>query len=286
MVSIIITTRQEPETLSRAIEAFQQEEMGEKEILVVGPDQQTERIVAGFSSRYPEVKYLKDQGRGKPRALNLAFSRVRGEIIILSDGDVHIKEGSGEEIISLFDRPEVGAVTGQPVPVNRPDNLYGWWAYFLTRAAHQMRQTATDFPCSGYLYALRKELVESIPEDSLAEDAYLTQTVREQGYQAVYAPQAKVYVKFPGNFSDWMKQKIRATGGYIRDRKTTKSRNFIQETRQGIALFFLLPKNLKQFFWTILLYLARIYLWIRIFWEIRIRKKGMTEIWQRVESTK
>jgi len=83
MVSIIITTYKEPKSLPKAIEAFLNDirnsekfVIGRKtlpegqmfEILVVGPDKATAGIAEGFSKKYPQVKYLEDQGRGKPAA--------------------------------------------------------------------------------------------------------------------------------------------------------------------------------------------------------------------------
>ncbi|MGB9680934.1 MAG: glycosyltransferase, partial [Minisyncoccia bacterium] len=171
--------------------------------------------------------------------------------------------------------------------------LFGYWSHFLTEAAHQMRLKGKRFPCSGYLYAIRKKLVQSIPEDILSEDVVITEMVRDQGYQVVYAPEAKVYVKYPNNFKDWLDQKVRSTGGYTQKLKVgnfklrvNKARNFVQEILYGFRLFFIYPKILKEFYWTFLLYLARLYLWFLIFWKIRVKHKKFTELWSRIESTK
>jgi len=189
-----------------------------------------------------------------------------------------------------FKDNKIGAVSGHPVSLNKRENIFGYWSHFLTEAAHQMRLKNRIWPCSGYLYAVRKKLVEKIPEDIFSEDAYLTELIRSKGYKIFYEPKAIVYVKYPDNFCDWLKQKIRSTGGYIQKIKNEKikikSRGFFQEIKGGIKLFFKYPKNLKEFFWTILLYLARVYLWLLIFLKIKIFHQKFSKIWQRVESTK
>ncbi|MDA2921845.1 glycosyltransferase [Patescibacteria group bacterium AH-259-L07] len=302
MVSIVITSYQEPKTLPKAIEAVLAcidkwgVKHGEFEVMVIGPDKDTQHI-AGI---YPEITYIKDKGRGKPAALNIALKTVRGEIIILTDGDVVIGENSIEKIYLPFRNKNVGAVSGRPVTINSRKTLFGYWSHFLTHAAHQMRLHGKAFPCSGYLYAIRNA-INHIPENLFSEDAYITKVIRKKGYDVVYAPHAKVYVKYPDNLSDWLKQKIRATGGYIQKIKNQKgrikfgqqrlakiknTRSFGQEIFNGIWLFFSYPKNLKEFWWTVLLYMTRLYLWFMIFWSIKIKKRKFANIWQRVESTK
>jgi len=319
MISVIITTYREKTTLPKAIQAIldnirNSEEfiVGKEtwsegqmfEILVIGPDQDTERIVREFSQKYPEVRYLKDSGVGKPAALNLAFQKAEGEILVLTDGDVWTEKDALRNLLKHFEIKEIGAVSGRPVSINPRNNIFGYWSHFLTEAAHHMRLSDKHWPCSGYLYAIRNLYIRNkfvfrsqniLPEDVLSEDAVITEMIRNQGYQIVYAPEAKVYVKYPDNFRDWIKQKVRATGGYLQNLRNYESvtnirikkmRALWQEIGGGLKLFFTYPQNLREFWWTILLYLARIYLWFLIFWQIKIRHLSFNQIWQRIESTK
>jgi len=294
MISIIITTFKEPRTLPKAIKAFLEDEIEEeKEILVVGPDEETEKITKDFSKIYPFIYYLKDEGKGKPSALNLAFQAAKGDWLILSDGDVFIKKGALKEIIKYFKDSKIGAVSGQPIPLNSRENLFGYFAHFLTNSAHFLRLEKSRkkqfFPCSGYLYAIRN-IIKEIPENILAEDAFISQIFWQKGYKIAYAPKAMVFVKFPQNLHDWLIQKKRATGGQVQKIKAydlkIKTRSFWQEIFQGVKFFFIYPKNLKEFFWTFLLYFLRIYLWFLIYLDLFFKKKSFEKIWLRVESTK
>jgi len=331
MVSVVITTYKELNTLPKALEAIKKEKVAD-EILVVAPDQETEDFIkenyskaseiclpalasmqqrslglAGksiigrtkFDNNFGrvregvEVRFFKNERIVKPAAINLAFRQAKGEIVVLTDGDVIIKEGSIKLLVRALEKKENGLACGRPVSVDPSNNLFGYWSHFLCFAAHQMRSKNKIFPASGNLCALKKNLFSSIPEETMIDDALLTQIVLSKGYQVVYLKEAEVFVKYPKNFKDWLKQKIRATGGYLEKLQITnyklqmgKMRNFGQEIKEGVKLFFVYPKNLREFFWTILLYLARIYLWFLIFWQIKIKKRGAKDLWQRVESTK
>jgi len=293
MISIIITTKKEPQTLPKAIEVIlnQIKNNSNFELLVVGPDQETEKI----SQKYQSIKFIKDADQGKPAALNLALEQAQGNILILTDGDVWLGEEAIEKLIKNFDNKKIGAVSGCPVPINLKNNLFGYWAHFLTNAADWTRRKKSKIgdylACSGYLYAFRK-IIKEIPSNTLIEDGIISQMIWQNSYKIAYAPEAKVYVKFPTNLQDWFKQKIRSTGGYVQKikarhrqliMKQDRMRGFREEVSDGLKLFFTYPKNLKEFFWTILLYLARLYLWLMILWQIKILKKTP---WERVESTK
>ncbi|MCX7778806.1 MAG: glycosyltransferase [Patescibacteria group bacterium] len=219
MVSIVVTTYREKKTLTKSIRLIVDENIENYELIVVGPDRETEEIVQDFQITYPQIRYIKDKGRGKPAALNLAFKEAKGEILVLTDGDVFIEKGAIKKLLQHFKDKKIGAVSGYPISINSRNNLFGYWSHFLTTAAHLLRQKKSKrgeyLVCSGYLYAFRNTIIEKIPEETLVEDSIISQTIWQKGYKIIYEPEAKVYVKYPDNLSDWLKQKIRTTGGYI-----------------------------------------------------------------------
>lgn len=168
----------------------------EYEILIVGPDEETEKIANNFQQQYPQVKYLQDRGAGKPAALNLALGQVKGEILVLTDGDVWVEQNALKYLLEPFVDSKVGAVSGHPVSINSRNNLFGYWSHFLTEAAHHLRLTEKDWPCSGYLYAIRNLYIRNkfvfrsqdiLPENVFSEDAVITQMIHGKGYQVIYA---------------------------------------------------------------------------------------------------
>jgi len=292
MISIIITAYKEPNTIGKAIESFTDQKIKpDYELIVACPDKETYDVIKKYEAKNKKIKYLKDPGKGKPSALNLIFSKAKGDILILSDGDVYVNENSVNLLLKHFKDPKVGAVSGHPIPINSRKEKYGYFAHLLTEMIHQNRKNSAkkDFiSCSGYLYAVRKNLLDKIPENTLSDDAYISHLVKEKNYLIDYEENAKVYVKYPNHFKDWLKQKKRSAGGYNQISQSFKKkveRSFLKESK-GIFRVLKFPKNIKEFTWTIQLILIRFYLWILIYIDINFRKKEFKKIWVRIESTK
>ncbi len=294
MISVLLTAYREPKTIGRAIEAFARQISKKDEILVAAPDEETLKVVKSYSKRFKNIKTVKDPARGKPAALNLLFKKAKGGILILSDGDVYISNNAVTEILLPFRNEKVGAVTGRPVSINSRVNMFGYWSHLLTDiGAHETRLNLVKqgkfIVCSGYLFALRKGIVKEVPEEALSDDAVISHLIWGNGYRIGYAPKALVYVKYPDNFSDWLKQKKRSAGGYWQinqyAKNTPKMRTFSKEA-WGFWRIWKYPKNLKEFYWTFVLLFARLYLWLLILINLKIRKKTLKQVWLRVESTK
>ena len=126
-----------------------------------------------------------------------------------------------------------------------------------------------------------------LPEQLLSEDGYISYLVYKKGYRIDYEPKAIAYITYPKNFKDWIKQKKRSVGGYnqIARLLNVKIRSFGKESSNFWKLFKYV-RNLKELLWLGELFIARIYLWAVIYWDINIKKKKRKELWERVESTK
>jgi cellulose synthase/poly-beta-1,6-N-acetylglucosamine synthase-like glycosyltransferase len=290
-LSILVTAYREPGTIGRALEALiAQVDAASTEILLICPDDPTAQAAA----RYPQVIVLRDAGRGKPAALNLGFQHARGEIIVMTDGDVWVEQGAIAALLKPFDDPRVGAVSGRPVSVSPRDTLLGYWSHVLTDAgAHaerSIRDSRAEFlVCSGYLYAVRAALVDPIPEEALAEDAVISHSIAEKGFRVRYTQNSRVFVRYPATYRDWLTQKVRSTGGYAQPviaRSRFQMRSFRREAATGPLRALHYARNIREVAWTILLAAARLHLWLLVFWRVRVQRRPLAELWQRVETTK
>ena len=293
MISIIITSYREPATIGRAIEALLPQMPAGAELLVVCPDAETTAVVSGYSLRHPAVRHVADPGQGKPLALRYGLAAARGEIVVLSDGDVIVAAGALEALLAPLADPGVGTVTGRPMSASPRDTLLGYWSHLLTDSAHRVRLerdlTSAFLLCSGYLFAFRKALIGEIPPDALAEDAVISHLIAHTGAAIRYAPDARVFVKYPTTYRDWLRQKVRSTGGYAQDyvRKSPFSmRSARLEIVKGTGLALRFARSPREFGWTLLLFLARLHLWLLVLWNVRFRQRPLTALWQRVETTK
>jgi len=291
MLSAIITSCKEPKTIGKAIDCIAGQISSKDEVIVIAPDLETLKEASKLKTKYRNLRLIQDAGKGKPAALNLAVSKAKGDILVLTDGDVYVGENSLIHLLKPFSDKRVGAVSGNPVSLNPRSNKFGFWAYVLTQIANERRIYALNhnlrFFCSGYLFAIRKNLFPNLPENLLSEDGYISHMVYQAGYKIFYSPESKVYVKYPDNFSDWIKQKKRSAGGYNQIKQILgKELRSLKTESFGAFKLLKYVSNLKEFFWLISLFSARLYLWFVIYKDINIKKKSHNEIWQRVESTK
>lgn len=290
-ISIILTAFREADTIGIALQPLiDQSANFDAEILVICPDEET----AEAARRYKGVRVLRDPALGKPAALNLVMLEAQGQILVLSDGDVQVAPGALAALLAPFDDPQTGVVSGRPVSRNPRDRMLGYWSHLLTDAgAHQERErldaAGRFFVCSGYFYAFRAGLVKGIPEYALAEDALVSHLIAELGYRTRYAPEARVLVRYPDHYADWLRQKVRSAGGYAQPviaKSPLRMRSFRHEAVSGSLRALRYARNAREFGWTLALFAARLHLWLLIFWRVRVLNTPLIDLWLRVESTK
>ena len=291
MISIVITSFKEPKTIGKAIESFINQKTKEKyELIISSPDKETQEIV----KKYPQVKLFKDPGKGKTYALNLLLPKLKGNIVILSDGDVYVSENSINELLKFFNDKKVGCVTGRPVSINSRDNLLGYWSHLLCYGAHRMRlkrdKKEEFLECSGYLWAFRNKLISEIPRET-AEDSIVPLLLYLKGYKIKYAPLAEVYIKYPSTMHEFIEQKKRTSKAhetlinYTNLKKIPRMKSLRNEITESYTLFSF-SRDIKEFFWTILLFPVRLYIWISSFFALYLKKDSKVDGWQAVKTTK
>lgn len=293
-ISVLITAFLEAGTIGQTIEAFVRQLPENAEILVVSPDPETIAVIDEYAARYPAiVRHVADPQRGKPTALNAGLKVARGDIMVLSDGDVLVAEEALPPLLAPFEDPQVGAVSGHPISTNPRDTTLGYWSHLLTDGIHQMRlerdRNDRFLFCSGYLFAFRHALVTQVPEDALAEDAVISHLIAQQGYRIRYAPDAHVLVNYPTTYEDWLRQKVRSAGGhaqsYVRN-APHPMRSAWLEMLKGTGLALRYPRSAREFFWSLLLFAARLHLWLLVLIKVRLLHRPLHVLWQRVETTK
>jgi cellulose synthase/poly-beta-1,6-N-acetylglucosamine synthase-like glycosyltransferase len=312
MISVIITSWKEPNTIGKCIQCIADEKYSgiqrPFEILQLSPDKETleEGIKAAKKLGLSDSEYIQiqDPKKGKPFALKLALKEAKGDILIFTDGDTYFDKDSVKYLLQPFEDSEVYGVSGRPVSSDSKENMMGYWGNLLSDSGNHRRTKLMEkvegkeyhkskknfFPMSGYIMATRKLDID-IPEDVLSDDAYISYSIRNMGKEIAYAPKAKCYVRYPKTIQDYYKQKVRSIGGFIQlkkygiFKKDKQSRSFLIELPYA---FFVLryPKNFKEFIWSLMLFPVRLITWLRIYWERFIIKKDFTNTWVRVESTK
>jgi cellulose synthase/poly-beta-1,6-N-acetylglucosamine synthase-like glycosyltransferase len=293
MITVLITAYREAATIGQAMAAFLPQLPPDAELLVVCPDEETTAVVRQYAQNYPQIRHIQDPGAGKPAALNVGLAAAQGDIVVFSDGDVVAADDALAALLAPFAEETVGAVTGHPLSSSPRNTKLGYWSHLLTEGAHQERlrrdEAAEFLLCSGYLFACRQSLIPPIPEEALAEDAVISHRIGEQGWRIRYAPDSLVYVKYPATYEDWLKQKVRSAGGYAQDmvrNSPFQMRSARLEALHGTGLALRYAQTPRELWWTLQLFAARLHLWGLVIWQVRVRKRPLSQLWQRVESTK
>ena len=289
-VSVVITACKEEKTLGKTIGVLEKQLPKNSELIVVAPDEPTLKVAKEFVKQGKRIKIFKDPGKGKPTALNLIFKKVKGKILVLTDGDVFPQKKSIKLLLDRFKDPEVGAVSAKVVYLIPKNSLFYEWGKLSEKIYDKVRKTQDKmnklWHPTGYLYAIKNGIVKQIPSNTLADDALIGCIIKSKGYLIKYEPRARVFVKFPRTIKDFIIQKSRTRAGLLQLKKLFKFRNrtIANEISIGAKWMFRIYgfRKIHKMIVVALIYLIA---WLRAYW-LFLTKKSFEKIWVRVKSTK
>tara|TARA_Y100000034_G_scaffold133385_1_gene198714 strand:- start:2004 stop:2912 length:909 start_codon:yes stop_codon:yes gene_type:complete len=299
MINIIITSYGEPKSTLRAIKCFLNQEIKEEfRIIVVDPFLETkEYLKENINNK--NVGFFLDPGEGKGYALNILFEKLystnKEDIFILTDGDVYVSDNTLKEILNAFKDPEIGCVTAKPVLLNPRNNFWGYASHVAFKGIDKTRLKLSNekkfFECSGYLFAIRNGVLQGFPLET-SEDSIIPYLFWEKNYKIKYLPDVEVYVINPQNWKDFKLQKIRNIKAHENLTNLApnipRTKSLFNEIKQGTWLALTFPRNLREIFYTPLLFITRLWIYLKAFYEIKYKKSGYEDGWrnQETESTK
>lgn len=166
----------------------------------------------------PGVRVVEfDQRRGKPTVLNAVVPSVRGEIVVFADARQRFGRNALKALVAPFADPEVGAVSGELIltrgdgrPLGRGLGLY-WRLEKLIRRSES--EIGSVVGATGAIYAIRRELFEALPPDTILDDVLVPMRIARRGYRVVFEPRARAYDKAPGSLTREFARKVRTISG-------------------------------------------------------------------------
>ena len=155
------------------------------------------------------------ENQGKARALSRGSEIASGDILVFVDARQRWADTSLQRLLENFDRPEVGAVTGELILAAPDGVLEGvglYWRYekWLRRNEGRLHSTVG---VSGSISAVRRELFKPIPQGVLLDDLYWPLQVVMQGRRVVYDERAIAYDRLPAHAKDEFLRKVRTLSG-------------------------------------------------------------------------
>ena len=250
-VSLIIPTYNEEKTIFRKLENLKTLDYPRKmlEILVIDSNSsdKTKEIVNNLIQRYQgelNLRLICQQYRmGKALAINLALQHSTGEICIISDADATFEKNAIIKLVENFADPIVGAVTGKLVILNANQSSVtklekNYRSIFeILRLGESNMDSTPVF--NGPIMAFRKNLIQELDSETIADDTEMSLKIRKQGSKAIYTPDAIAYEYTPNTYSSRTKQKIRRGQGIIQS--FVRNKDVLFNSKYGVYGFIILP---------------------------------------------
>ncbi|NBV21637.1 MAG: glycosyltransferase family 2 protein [Proteobacteria bacterium] len=188
------------------------------EVLVV-TDGSTDTTVAKLRALAdPRVRVLaREQRAGKSACLNAAIPQARGEIVVLCDARQRFAPHTIPELVANFSDPSLGAVSGSleidpaATGVGGGVDLYWKLEKFIRASEGRFRST---IGATGAVYAIRRELFEPIPNDTLLDDVVIPMQIAvNHGKRVSFDPTAPAYDPQTTDPAKEKRRKLRTLAG-------------------------------------------------------------------------
>jgi cellulose synthase/poly-beta-1,6-N-acetylglucosamine synthase-like glycosyltransferase len=223
-VSVIVPVYNEELVIERRLNnIFETTYPREKiEVIVVdsGSDDKTSTIINDkFRGHVTFIR--EDERRGKAHAINLALDKCRGDIVILTDGPTLYQKETISEIVSSFEDSSIGGVSVlYKIPNNKDNQITASesiiWSYKNRIRVLESKVFSTSW-LSGEACAFRREIIEYVSEDTLADDSNIAFQVISKGYRAIINEKSNFVEKSPSEADDYFKTKTRRALGGIKE---------------------------------------------------------------------
>ena len=200
-VSIVISAYNEAASMAAKIQSLLSLDYPADRVeILVGSDGSTDGTTEHLLSiSDPRVHVFNfPQRRGKPAVLNALIPKAQGEIIFLSDVRQKFDPKVLRLLVRSFADPKVGAVSAEVILTRREDGTSvseGSGFYWRYETFIRARESAIDstIAVTGPVYAIRKELFEPIPDDTIVDDVLIPLRIARRGYRVVIEPEARAY---------------------------------------------------------------------------------------------
>jgi cellulose synthase/poly-beta-1,6-N-acetylglucosamine synthase-like glycosyltransferase len=227
--SLLLPARHEQDVLGDTIDALARLDHPKYEVIVIigHDDPETEFVARAAAARYPRiVRVVMDYHlpKNKPKALNTALRKCRGDIVGVFDAEDEVHPGLLRLIEARFE--ESGADVVQ-AGVQLMNVHTSWWSlrncleyYFWFRSRLHFHAEKRFIPLGGNTVFTRTELLREAggwDPNCLAEDCEIGVRLSTGGavVAVAYDPQAVTREETPGSIRALVKQRTRWDQGFL-----------------------------------------------------------------------
>jgi len=249
---------------------------GKLQILVSldGPTDGTEYIAHRYVKRGITVLHCR-QHRGKAAAINRAMRVARGAVIVFVDARQRLERNAVRELVANFQDPSVGAVSGELIFTGpaasgsdaSSESIGLYWRY-EKGLRHLESDIHSAMGASGALYAIRRELVPTLPEDTILDDVVIPMNAVLIGMRVVFDSAARVYDQLTSCAEEEFARKVRTLMGNYQLISRTPS--LLLPWRNPVFVQFISHKvgRLIAPYLLVALFLSNLFLWDEWYYKI------------------
>jgi biofilm PGA synthesis N-glycosyltransferase PgaC len=198
-ISIVVMAHNEEERIGPRIENLLALDYPRDKVeIVIGSDGSTDATVQRaleYEDRGVTVCPF-NQHRGKPATINSVVPMVRGDIIVFADARQRFEPQTVRELVANFADPAVGGASGELVLAAHDGTAAAghgtafYWRYEKFIRSTEGRADST-IGATGAIYAIRRDLFEPMPDDTLLDDVLIPLRIVRRGYRVVFEPNAR-----------------------------------------------------------------------------------------------
>lgn len=239
-VTLLIAAYNEEETVAAKMENCRalQYPQGRLHIVWV-TDGSTDRT-PDLLARHPGVTVLHDARRGgKTAALNRALEHITTPIVVFTDANTMLNPEAIAAIVRCFDDPEVGCVAGEKrvaaaegAGAAATEGVYWKYESKLKEWDHRLYSAVG---AAGELFAVRRELWRTLPEDTLLDDFVSSMLIAADGYRIAYCKEAYALETPSADMGEEGKRKRRIAAGGLQS--VWRLRRLLNPFRHGVLWF-------------------------------------------------
>ena len=206
---------------------FEQKLSGDSEVLIVcsGCTDNTAEVVNSYAAKDTRVKaYFEKERNGKASAINYILAKAKGDTILFVSADTLPKKDTFKHLLLKLQTPNVGIVSGNPVPVNRTNSLVGRIVQLMWRFHGHVFEELNDAGLARHateIFCVRRGIVDKLPPETVNDDAFIAVTAKKKRWLIKYSSEAQVSMCGPKTFKEYFQQRRRVIFGHYQLRKLT-----------------------------------------------------------------
>jgi cellulose synthase/poly-beta-1,6-N-acetylglucosamine synthase-like glycosyltransferase len=189
------------------------------EVLVGSDGSSDDTVARALAFAGPLVRVLDfPVRRGKPAILNDLARAARGEVLLMADVRQTFDKAALRALLRPLADPAVGIVSGELVLVAErlgtgvEQGVGAYWQYEkLIRRSESLVDSTVG--ATGAIYAVRRDLFEPLPEDTLIDDVLLPVRVARRGHRVVFEPEALAFDRPASRSAEELTRKVRTIAG-------------------------------------------------------------------------